>query len=424
MLGISPVRILILGSNPETAEIVTRANQKGYVTFVVNPLEDSPAKAKAAVSYNADPRNAAQIDEIILREEINAVLLGVSDPLLPFYLEICERHNLPCYANLDAVRVFSSKLEFSRYCQLFGIKPIPNYDAKKFDSSPNVFSEFPVVVKPVDNGAAVGVSLCENQNEMKVGIALALANSLSQEIIVEKFMECDDLFAYYSIENCKVELAMLADRYKSTRSGKLNSVCLYADYPSKHLSEFVKEINPRFVEMIESLKIVNGVLGIQVFYDGIEFYAYDPGFRLQGEGPHFYLNEIHKFDQIDMLLDFASHGEAVSSETFNNDPTLKGYLARTIWILGRTGVVSEIHGLDEISKVPNVIKVLTRFSSGDCITEDMIGTERQVLMRIYTIGKTQTELADVSRYVSEVIKVVDAEGKSLISDIHTPMDLL
>jgi hypothetical protein len=33
---------------------------------------------------------------------------------------------------------------------------------------------------------------------------------------------------------------------------------------------------------------------------------------MQGEGPHFYLNEIHNFDQIKMLLEFA--GKIVTLE--------------------------------------------------------------------------------------------------------------
>lgn len=423
MVKQSLVRILVLGSNPETAEIVRVANDLGYVTFVINPFENSPSKDLAAFSYNADPRNASQIDEIIRREGINAVILGVSDPLLPYYKDICERHKFPCYANENSTRIFSSKFEFSEYCKLFDIQPIPNYDLEIFSTNPSGFNGYPVVVKPIDSGAAVGVSLCENEVELKAGVQFALSKSLSKKVIVEKYMNCDDLFAYYSVLGGRAQLSMLADRYKSTKSGKLKSVCLYADYPSKHLGAFLEGVNSKIIRMIESLEIENGVLGIQVFYNGSEFYAYDPGFRLQGEGPHFYLNVIQKFDQIKMLLDFAIGGNGPKqSNTMGNDPTLNGYLARTIWILGNPGVVSEIKGLDELSKIPNVIKVLNRFSPGELITEDMVGTERQVLMRIYTIGKTHSELKSVSQDISNIVRVSDNEGRSLISDIYVPFD--
>jgi hypothetical protein len=416
------VRILILGSNPETSEIVRVANLEGYKTFVVNPVENSPAKKIASISYHADPKNLHEIDEIIYKEKINAVALGVSDPLLPFYQEICERHGFPCYANKESVKIFSSKFEFSQYCQLFQINPIPTFDATQINSLPEESNPFPVVVKPIDSGAAVGISLCEDRDELKIGIELALEKSIAKEIIIEKYMDCDDLFAYYTIINGKARLTMLADRFKSSATGKFNSVCLYANYPSKHLNSFLATENSKFVRMIESLQIRTGVLGIQVFYDGHDFYAYDPGFRLQGEGPHFYLKAFHKYDQIKMMLKFAIDGEASEeSEEVRVDPALTGYFARTIWVLGKPGIVSEIIGLEELTENPNVIKILNRFYPDDELNMEMIGTERQVLMRIYTFGMSELELDATCHYISETLKVLDDKGNSLISDLYFPL---
>ena len=418
----SRVRILVLGSNPETSEIVQVANLQGYKTFVVNPMKNSPAKKIASVSYDADPKNEHEIDQIINRENINAVILGVSDPLLPYYQKICQRHNLPCFANEESVRILSSKSEFAKYCQLFEINPIPILDPKEISSLSDKSDIFPVVVKPIDSGAAVGISLCKNRKEFQSGIELALEKSIAKKIIVEKYMECDDLFAYYTIINGKAHLTMLADRYKSKKTGTFNSVCLYANYPSRHLNSFLESENSKLVRMIESLQINIGVLGLQMFYDGKNFYAYDPGFRMQGEGPHFYLKWIHEYDQIEMFLKYAIEGKvSKNSLEFINDPKLSGYVARTIWILGRPGVVSEIIGLKEITEKPSVIKILNRFLPGDHLSEDMIGTERQVLMRVYTLSKDGTELDEINRYISETIQVLDPQGNSLISDLYVPL---
>jgi biotin carboxylase len=277
------------------------------------------------------------------------------------------------------------------------------------------------VVKPIDSGAAVGISLCKNGSELKSGIELALEKSIAKRIIVEKYMDCDDLFAYFTVINGKAHLTMLADRHKSSKTGTFKSVCLYANYPSRHLNSFLESVNSKIVKMIESLQINFGVLGLQIFYDGKNFYAYDPGFRLQGEGPHFYLDGIQQCDQIRMLLKFATEGR-ISEDfiQFNYDPSLNGYLARTIWILGKPGTISKIIGIEEILLKPNVLKILNRFSSGDLLSEDMIGTERQVLMRIYTFGKTQFELDEINLFIAETIQVIDQQGYSLISDLFIP----
>jgi hypothetical protein len=122
-----------------------------------------------------------------------------------------------------------------------------------------------------------------------------------------------------------------------------------------------------------------------------------------------------------MLLEFAIEGKVSENVIdFRNDPHLKGLLARTIWILGSPGIVSEIIGLDELGKIPNVIKVLNRFLPGDHLTDEMIGTERQVLMRIYTIGTSLFELDRLARFISERVRVNDIAGRSLISDVYSP----
>jgi formate-dependent phosphoribosylglycinamide formyltransferase (GAR transformylase) len=248
-------RILVLGSNPETSEVVRVANSKGHKTFVVNPVANSPAKMIASVSYDADPKDRDIIDQIIRRERINAVVLGVSDPLLPYYQEICERHRFPCYANKESVRIFSSKSAFSKYCQLFGIKSIPTFDPNEIITHTLESNPFPVVVKPIDSGAAVGISLCKNHSELKQGIDFALEKSIAKKVIVEKYMDCDDLFAYFTILNGKAHLTMLADRHKSTKAGHFNSVCLFANYPSKHLESFLETENSKLIKMIENFNI-------------------------------------------------------------------------------------------------------------------------------------------------------------------------
>ena len=147
--------ILILGGNPETAEIVRVANSLGLRTIVINPFENSPAKREASAQYNFDPSHMELLDQIVEKESIRGVLLGVSDPLLPTYHEICNRYNFPCYVNEKSLKAFSSKSEFAGICTKFDIKPVPQY---QIANSPEVVIQellYPVVVKPVDSGAAV-----------------------------------------------------------------------------------------------------------------------------------------------------------------------------------------------------------------------------------------------------------------------------
>lgn len=418
MVESQPKSILILGANIETAAIVKIAKGMGLRTVVANPFKESPAKLLADFPCESDPSDSGAIDKLIWSENISAVLLGVSDPMLPQYQQICARHKLPCYADSISSRFLSSKVLFSEICAQFSIQSIPQYGVVTSTDHSITDEMFPVVVKPVDGGAAMGVMKCTSQQELVVGINRALEVSLRGQVMIEKAMECDDMFAYYTFVEGEAFLSAIADRYKSHKQEGLDRVCLYADYPSKNWRSFVHNEHPKLLEMFKYLKLRNGVLSIQFFHDGKDFYAYDPGFRIQGEGPHIHLNQLFGYDHRKMLIDFAMGESLIQSNfSFENDFMFNGMRARTLWVLGRVGTISEIIGVEVVEKLKEVFHIQLRLGMGDSISAEMIGTEKQVVMRIYLQGISVDELNKTTRVISELLDIVDVNNLSMIQDL-------
>lgn len=417
MNALSKNKIIILGGNPETGALVDVANSLGFYTIVLDPYVNSPSKRNAAKKYEVDIKNLNTVDEIIQNEGVSGVLVGVADPLVPYYEKICRRNSFHCYANEKIIKVLTSKSNFAQTCIAYGIAVTPSY---KIDySSESNFSQlaYPVVVKPVDAGAGVGISVCQNSSDLLLGIKHALNVSIRKELLIEKYMECDDMFAYYTFVDGVPYLSALADRYKTNKQGKFSSVCIAAEYPSRYINRFLNEIHPKLLAMFRDLEISNGVLLIQFFVDAENFYAYDPGFRLQGEAPHLYLKHINGFDQREMLIDFAMNGK-MSRIDFNNvnDFRFKNKLATTIWILLRPGRICSISGLNELRNHPNVVEILKRFDVGDIVSPEMVGTERQVFARIYTISESVDDSSQVVRFINENMSITDEFGENMILD--------
>jgi biotin carboxylase len=272
-------------------------------------------------------------------------------------------------------------------------------------------------VKPVDAGAGVGITVCRSPAEFQAAVSKALAVSIRKELLIEKFMECDDMFALYTFVDGVAYLSALADRHKTDKQELFSSVCIAAEYPSRHSDRFVSEVHPKLVKMFHDLEISNGVLCIQFFVDAANFYAYDPGFRLQGEAPHLYLKHFNKFDQREMLLQFALTGQMFGPDFQNfNDFRFKNQYATTVWVLLKTGKVGSIGGMEALRSHPNVIHVLQRFQSGDSVTSDMVGTERQVFARIYTVARTSAESAELLKLINRTLSVHDELGKNMVLD--------
>jgi phosphoribosylaminoimidazole carboxylase (NCAIR synthetase) len=413
----NPKKIAILGGNPETGALVKVANSMGLHTVVLDPYCHSPAKRHAATSYDIDVSDLDAVDRVIRDEGVAGVLVGVADPLVRFYQKICARNQLHCYATETIIRALTSKTSFAQTCVAHGVAVTPFFDVDV--NSPSAINrlDYPVVVKPVDTGAGVGISVCRNPVEFEAGVDKALAVSIRKELRVEKYMQCDDMFVYYTFIDGMAHLSALADRHKTDKQGQFSSVCIAAEYPSRHAHRFVQEVHPKLVKMFEALGIQNGVLLIQFFVDDNAFYAYDPGFRLQGEAPHLYLKYINHFDHREMLLRFAMTGHMWPGDFSEvNDPRFKGLRATTVWVLLRAGRLSSIRGLEAIRSHPNVIEMLQRFDIGDLVTSDMLGTERQVFARIYTTAQTSIEAQRVLRFIHDTLVVTDESGTDMVLD--------
>jgi biotin carboxylase len=215
MSTVDPKKIAILGGNPETGALVQVANSMGLHTVVLDPHPHSLAKRHAASAHEVDVTDLDAVDRVIRDEGVAGVLVGVADPLVPSYQKICVRNQMHCYATETTIHALTSKSNFAQACVAHGLSVTPCFDVDV--SSPEDINQldYPVVVKPVDAGAGVGISVCRNPMEFRVGVAKALAVSIRKELLIEKFMQCDDMFVYYSFVDGVSNLSALADGQKT-----------------------------------------------------------------------------------------------------------------------------------------------------------------------------------------------------------------
>ncbi len=410
-------RILILGSNPETAPLVEKAKQKGLTTFVIGKEKKSITKNIADYPILGDASNVKFVKETIKKNNIDALIVGTVDVLIDTYEKVCRANNLPCYANKNSIDAFSSKNNFNKICKKFGFKQIPDYTSylkKKFILPDNIF---PVLVKPVDSGGGVGARICHSNNDLKFAIKNAINLSKKNMFICQDYFLEDDIQLYYTIINKKVFLSCVVDRTTNKNQKNKSPVCIGTNYNSKYLKLILKKYDKKFIKMINSLGIVNGVLSIQCFVKNNELYPYDPGLRLQGEGQHLVLNKINKFDHLNMLLDL-SLGKPFFIGNFKkfNDPYLNKKFVSSVWILLKEGVIKKIYNLDKIKKHKCFLDIMQRFKLKDKIKSSFIGTEKQVFARIYLASKKKRELINAINYIHKNLKILDSKNQNLILD--------
>lgn len=409
-------KLLILGGNPETSALVRLANDMGIKTIVASGRHTDDAKKYAWKSSDVDGMDVPGLVALAREEQVDGVLVGVADVLVPAYCKVCDALGFPCYATQQIVDVFAFKDVFKATCERYGIHGIPEYylDAEMKQSDLEKV-KYPVMVKPVDNGGGVGMTVCYNEEELRKGVQIALDSSKSKRFIVEKYMQCEDMGMYYTFKDGVCSASCIYDRYTTDEQPGLSRVCLGGTYPSKHLNEYFERMHDNACRMFKEIGIRNGVLMLSGFYEDGEFYVYDTGFRLQGEAPHFIIKAIQGFDQREMLIRFALTGSEGDLDLAEADDThLRGKWAATLWFLLKKGTITRIEGLDNLEADPRVIMNAQRLHVGDTVSQEWIGNEKQVLTRMYLVCDSKQALADALKEYMDNVKVYDENGNEML----------
>ena len=409
-------KLLILGGNPETVPLIELANKMGIKTIVASSVPDEPGKMVAWKGCDVDGMDVPGLVALARQEKVDGVLVGVADMLVPSYCKVCDALDLPCYATQKIVEVFAFKDIFKTTCEKYGVHGIPEFylDADMRDED-IARIEFPVMVKPVDSASGQGIVKCDNAEELKKAVPYALSFSKKKRFIVEKYMDCDDMGMYYTFKDGVCSASCIYDRYASTEQPGLARVCLGGTYPSKHLDEYFTRMHPNALRLFKEIGIKNGVLMLSGFYENGEFYVYDTGFRLQGEAPHLLMKAIHGFDQRELLIRFALTGTEGDIDLAKDDDTnLRGKKAATLWFVLKKGKIAKIEGLSQWENDKKAIALIQRKVEGDEIISEWIGTEKQVLARLYLVCDTKEELAERLHYYQDNVKVTDTEGNNML----------
>lgn len=407
-------KVLILGANPETVSLVLKAKEMGLYTIVTDYDPNAYAKQFADQPENI---NAVDIDELVAlakRENVDGILVGVAEALLPAYCEVCARLNLPSYSTLDKFEIMVRKDLFKQKCRDFGVPIIREYDFNYLDEI-----QFPVIVKPVDSCSSKGIRICYNFEDLKDAKSYALEYSHSGRLIVEEYMTGDEVISYYVIQDGNPIFVGMCDRY--THKEKTNLVQLPTSYifPSRHIDSYLVHTDPAIKSLIRGLGLENGSIFFQCFVDSEGIVrTYEPGFRLNGAQEHIVISKVSGIDAKEMYINYALSGKVAD---YNLEPLANpkpNKLLCKLSPLVRTGYINRFDGLEAISKLPDVVSVNPSYRQGDIVAGE--GTLKQIIARFFIVSDTKDNLIDTIKNVYDLLIVENENGENMIIGEFNP----
>lgn len=407
-------RLLILGGTTISKQIVYAARELDMEVYVTDYLEDSPCKKIADKSFMVSCTDVDAVVDLIRKERIDGVIMGYADILLPSYVQICEKANIPCYANRHSIDVTSNKASFKSLCRDFDIPVVPDYSYSDVENDRVLY---PILIKPVDNSGARGIYICHNKKEFYEYYPKALQYSPSKHILIERFITSPEATIFYYLHNGEIFLLGVSDRHMFKYSDKLLQLPIGYTFPSINQADFMKEENEKIKAMFRSLRMTEGMVFIQSFNEDGNYIIYEMGYRLTGSIEQHLMEKSYGFNHLKEILNFAV-GNPVNIGPLYSDTFGKAFMANVSLLLSE-GIIDHYEGIEECYSIPGVVHIHVSYDEGTLIDESIIGKLSQVGVRVLLCADNFNQLVDRMDVVKNKIKVISTQGENIIIDNYT-----
>lgn len=411
-------KMLMLGSNAGSADMVRYARDCGAYTVTADyyPQERSEAKLAANESVLISTADTEKLAKLIEDKKIDGVLAGISEFNLMKAMELSEMFGLRFYCSREQWELIEHKDKFRTLCENYNVPCPKTYfignDVKNVDKA---MLPFPVVIKPVDCSASLGVHICESQNSFAACFDDALGNSEGGQVIIEEFVNGDEFTAHYTVCNGKATFSCIDNRYPvAVHDGRVTTIPAARIYPSTYIDGYMERVNPYMLKLCERLGLQNGVLFIQGIHNTRtgQFWIFEGGLRSAAETPNRLLNKTNGVNYMNLLVDHALLGVG-NLDSSREDPYMHGKCCGIVSFVAKHGIVGTIGGLEEaVAATPSVISYESRYPVGS-ETPDT-DTLRQLMVRFVMVCDSREQMARDVRYLNNHITILDEQGENMV----------
>lgn len=280
--------LLILGAGPDQVIGIKKAKKLGFYTITLDGNKDSIGNRFSDEFHKVNIKKIEKIKDF-LKNKLNRKIHGV----IAFGVDIA--HIIAQTADFLGVNYTVSQesaiLSEDKFLAKEFMKEnkiaIPSYELVTKIEDIKIFVEkygFPVVLKPVDNSAARGISFIKNLENIEKYYEYALNSSLQKKLVIEKYLGGPQISTESFIVNEKIYNIGFSDRnYEDMERFLPNIIENGGDLPSIFIKEEHKVKLEKYLGIIsKKLNIKNGVIKGDIVIHNDELYIIEFALRLSG----------------------------------------------------------------------------------------------------------------------------------------------
>lgn len=403
-------KLLVLGSDFVTIEVVREAKKTGIYVIVSDMMETSPSKELADEAWMISTTDIDTLENKCREVGITGVMFGASDFNITNARILCKRLGLPIYCDDDnAWRAARDKSYFKEICKRVGAPVATDYYLTDDLTQEELSSvTFPVVVKPVDKSGNRGMSYCDNCEELVMAYKKARDISDNSKIIVERRLNGTEFNVNYTCADGEINLTCFSILHHEP--GQLSNLYSFETSSPLYLKQWIEEVNESLIAAFKEAGCREGIVWVDAIRDDQDgkFYLLEMGYRFPGAMLNVPYKKIYGFSSVKWMIECALGVK----HKVNDLPTpLNEALSKCAGSLhlftDHAGKIGKISGLEEVMNLPGVSVDMPKREGGEVRAYACVG-----LMGFY--GENMDEMCDSLRKVNELLRIEDEDGKNLI----------
>lgn len=403
--------ILVMGNAFGSQAFVQAAKRMGLNTVSVDgaPYEKCRAKQLADEYWDVECSDIDELERLCRESNIAGVVSGASNFCIEREADLCERLGInACFTGPG--RIYETdKSSFKDLCVRTGVPICKDYSVadESIKSGKPLDIDYPVVTKPTDRAGNAGVSYCYDDDDLRAGYKLAVEESISGNVVIEKMMTGDEWFSYYAVGGGEAKFIALCAML--SQPGYPKNVYSITTTSTSMADRYIAEMDEPVREMLSQAGCTDGVAWVQVMTDDKgKFHAIEMGYRIDGEMMGEVIRRISNYDTLEWMIQYAI-GDTHSAEDLDELFQIHGIGIATSYMLwvDKACTLAEVRGLDELES--------DDFFYIDCVKSPGDELKQYSAIAIIDFATEDVEQTiDAIKRINETVSVVDTEGNDVL----------
>lgn len=402
--------ILVFGAGALQVPLIECVKRRGFNPIVVSLNPEEPGMRIVQDKIVDDFCDEQKMLEYAIRYNVKGVVTDQTDLPVRSIAYVCDKIGLPSIG-YETACLFTDKFRMREKCRELGIKTLRYQLVSTMEAATSFFASInsPVILKPINNQGSKGVYRVSNLQELKEKFSLAQKYSRNEPILIEEFVEGQELVVEGISVDGFVDNLICGDTFYFNIPDVFSA--RQRIFPSQKNAEIVKKTLDLNKKIINGFSLNRGITHAEYIIKDGDIYLIE----IAARGGGVYISSdiiplMTGFDTTSFIIDIATK-QYVERPIICKKSKIVCYVAFFL----PEGTITSISGVDEVVALPYVYhNNLEHLVVGKKIKENTDKTSRFFMV---LAAESTEDMDSYIGWIKKKLKVVvtnDAEEQNAI----------